>query len=235
MLTVACVLSTPSLTYNPGWVHRLKKSVEKNLSTPHRFVCLTNLPEIEGVETLPLTEGFPGWWAKIELFKPGQFDGPVLFLDLDMMACGSLDPLVGPWDSMVMLKDSPSFRHIYNSGLMWFDLEKQPELGKIFEEFKADTANAMEEYNGKNGAEMYGDQGFIYQIAKAQGVEVLKWQDLLPEEWFLEFSYDRNLNPVVADDSYDRSVRLCYSLGYPKFSTMPNVPIVQRHWEPLDS
>lgn len=233
MLTVACVLSTPSLTYNEKWVHRLKKGVEKHLSVPHRFVCLTNLPAIEGVETIPLTEGFPIWWSKIELFKPGQFDGPVLFLDLDMLVMGSLNELVGAWDKMVMLRDSPSFSHIYNSGLMGFDPMKNPILESIFTDFKKDSTNIIEEYGGKNGAEMYGDQGWIYQTLKKQGQEVLLWQDLFPAYWFLEFSWDRNLNPVVADDSYNRDARLCYSLGYPKFSTMPSIPIVKRHWEPL--
>lgn len=231
MLTVACVLSTPSLTYNENWVHRLKKSIEKHLSVPHRFVCLTNLPHINGVETQPLTENLPGWWSKIELFKPGQLDGPVLFFDLDMMACGSLDELCGPWDGLVMLKDSPSFRDIHNSGLMWFDPTAQPQLADIFTEFVADAPHHMEEYGGKNGPQRYGDQGFIYEMATKHGERVLLWQDLLPPEWFLEFSYDRNLNPSVADDSYDRDARLCYSLGYPKFSTMPDVPIVKRHWE----
>lgn len=233
MLTVACVLSTPSLTYNPDWVRRLQKSIHKHLTVPHRFVCLSNAPEIAGVEVQPLTEELPGWWAKIELFKPSQFDGPVLFFDLDMMACGSLDELAGPWDGLVMLKDSPSFRHVYNSGLMWFDPTRTPDLEKIFTDFMSNPTYHMEEYAGKNGAEMYGDQGFIYQTMKKHGLDIQKWQEIVPERWFLEFSYDRNLNPVVADDSYDRDTRLCYSLGYPKFSTMPFIPIVKRHWESL--
>jgi len=194
---------------------------------------LTNVPEIEGVETIPLTDSLPGWWAKIELFKPGQFAGPVLFLDLDTMACGSIDPLAGPWEGLVMLRDSPSFPHVYGSGLMWFDPTVNPVLEKIYTEFMADPAAAMEEYSGKNGAEMNGDQGIIYQTMRRHGLPVSKWQDLLPPQWFLEFSYNRNLNPSVADDSYDRDVRVCYPFGYPKFSNMPWIPIVKRHWEPI--
>lgn len=231
MLTVACVLSTPSSTYNKDWVYRLKAGVAEHLSIPHRFVCLTNEAAIESVDVLPLTDSLPGWWAKIELFKPGQFDGPVLFFDLDTLACGSLDPLAGPWKGLVMLKDSPLFPDAFGSGIMWFDPTKDSKLAAIYENFIRDPEGAMEEYSGKHGVHMNGDQGFIYQTMKHLEAPVLRWQDILPSKWFLEFSYNRNLNPSVADDSYDRDARVCYCFGYPKFSTMPWVPIVKRHWE----
>jgi hypothetical protein len=35
----------------------------------------------------------PRWWSKIELFRPGIFDGPVLYLDLDTIVVGSLDAI----------------------------------------------------------------------------------------------------------------------------------------------
>ncbi|HWH07182.1 MAG TPA: hypothetical protein VNU47_01500 [Candidatus Paceibacterota bacterium] len=231
MLTVACVLNTPSPTYNAEWVRRLQAGVSKHLSVPHRFVCLTNNPEIDGIQTKPLTDNLPAWWAKIELFKPGQFEGPVLYLDLDTMICGSIDELAGPWNGLVMLKDSPLYQHVYGSGIMWFDPTQNPELENIYNRFMSNPEGTMEEYSGKNGAEMNGDQGVIYQTMKQSGQEVLRWQEILPSQWFLEFSYNRNLNPVVADDTYDRDARVCYPFGYPKFSNMPWVPIVQRHWK----
>lgn len=62
--------------------------VARNLSIPHRFVCLSNI-DVDGVDTIPLTEGWPGWWAKTELWKHDF--GRTLYLDLDTLIAGSLD------------------------------------------------------------------------------------------------------------------------------------------------
>ena len=67
-LTVVCVLwvgrYSVERTFNGEWVRRLRSMVERNLTMPHRFVCLSNV-HIDGVERIPLTEGWPAWWAKI--------------------------------------------------------------------------------------------------------------------------------------------------------------------------
>lgn len=93
MITVACVYRTGG-DFDREYVRRLKDGVERNLTLPHRFACLT---DDEGLnvggltEIVPLAHDWPGWWAKIELFK---LAGPVLYLDLDMVVVGSLDKLV---------------------------------------------------------------------------------------------------------------------------------------------
>lgn len=80
-------------TYSPLWVQRLRNMVARHLSG-HRFVCLSNV-EIEGVETIPLQDSLPGWWSKLELFRPGLFPGSsrVLYIDLDVVIVGELEPL----------------------------------------------------------------------------------------------------------------------------------------------
>jgi hypothetical protein len=231
MLTVACVLRDGGGSYDQNWVLRLKENVAKHLTVPYKFVCLTNLPDIKNVETIRLTEAFPGWWSKIELFKPGRFSGPVLYLDLDLMACGNIDQLVGPWDSLVMLKDCPAFRHVANSGLMWFDPTKNSALATIFMEFKNDFLQIMQDYSGKNGVTMFGDQGFVEKTMAKMNQPILKWQDILPPDWFLEFSYLDKINPLVEADTHNKDVRICYSLGYPKFHNYPHLPIVKQHWD----
>ena len=79
--TVACVLNVGEFrgrTYSPEWVRKLKRMVERTTKGV-RFVCLSNVP-VEGVETIPLRDNLPGWWAKIELFRPGLFTGRTLYL-----------------------------------------------------------------------------------------------------------------------------------------------------------
>jgi hypothetical protein len=233
MLTVVCVLRKAGGAYDQFWVKRLKKNVSKHLTVPHNFVCLSNVPvKLEGVEHRYLTESWASWWSKVELFKPGQFNGPVLYLDLDMMATGDLDPLVThPHKGLVMLRDCPAFRHVSNSGLMWFDPTANPFLETIFHEFREDPLTVMKEYSGINGVTMFGDQGFIEKTMIKHNQPITKWQDIMPAKWFLEFSYLDRINPIVENNTYDKDARVCYSLGYPKMHNLPDLPIVKAHWE----
>ncbi|CAM6054927.1 unnamed protein product [Sphagnum tenellum] len=231
MLTVACVLRSSGNTYNASWVHRLQRNVAKHLTVPYRFVCLTNLKSIEDVETIKLTESWPGWWSKLELFATNRFNGPVLYMDLDMMSCGNIDALAQNWSGLVMLRDCEKFRHVENSGLMWFDPTKNSVYENIFHEFKTNPMETMKAYSGVNGVTMFGDQGFIARTMEKHKQPIIKWQDVLKPEWFLEFSYLDKINPKIADMTYNKDARICYSLGYPKFPNMPDHPLVKEHWE----
>jgi hypothetical protein len=90
MLTVACVQVGNYLGMGEEYVRRLKSAVEQHLTLPHRFVCLTD-QQMEGIECLPAR--YPGWWEKLHIFKPGMFEGRVMFFDLDTFIVGSLDDL----------------------------------------------------------------------------------------------------------------------------------------------
>lgn len=73
------------------YVRVLRDAVAAHLRLPHRFVCLSDV----GVpcERIGLRQSWPGAWAKLELFRHGLFDGPVLCLDLDTVVLGELDEL----------------------------------------------------------------------------------------------------------------------------------------------
>jgi hypothetical protein len=79
--------------YNKGYVYALKEQVEKNLSVPHTFKCITteNLP---GIQTRKPHAPYQGWWSKLNLFAPRTAEGPSLYFDLDVVITGSLDYLV---------------------------------------------------------------------------------------------------------------------------------------------
>lgn len=92
---VACVLWVGEFrkrSYSPLWVQRLRNMVARNLGE-HCFVCLSNI-EVEGVETIPLRDNLPGWWSKLELFRPGLFPegSRVLAIDLDTVIVDDLEP-----------------------------------------------------------------------------------------------------------------------------------------------
>src|SRR5687767_4298658 len=108
-MTVACVLSSvpgKTRTYDRSHVERLQLQVRANLKQPHQFVCVDDSP-------------LPGWWAKLDLFKPGRFSGRVLYLDLDVTITGGLDDLADYPGAFVICQDWGRFG--YNSSVMAWD------------------------------------------------------------------------------------------------------------------
>jgi hypothetical protein len=73
------------------YVRVLREAVSAHLSLPHRFVCLSDVAV--PCERVAFHWLWPGAWAKLELFRHGLFDGPVLYLDLDTVVLGGLDEL----------------------------------------------------------------------------------------------------------------------------------------------
>ncbi len=88
--------------YGPDYVNRLHAMVTRHLGRPHRFMCFTDDPAgiDAAVETAPLPpidiapERAMLPWRKIALFNRELADlaGATLFLDLDLVVTGALDP-----------------------------------------------------------------------------------------------------------------------------------------------
>lgn len=175
MITVACVYWKGSFRgreriYNETWVQKLKRMVSVKLAIPHRFVCLSNVT-IPGVETIPLKHDWPGWWSKIELFRPGLFDGRVLYLDLDMVIVKELSEIVyfdSPFAIMgvkpepMKERDGKVVFTKHNSSVMIWDANEDASL--IYADFHP---SMMEVF--------WGDQDYItYRV---------RCLDSLPREW----------------------------------------------------
>lgn len=110
-LTVACVLWVGDFMerhYGPDDVYRLRGMVERHLSAPYTFVCLSNV-DVPGVEVIPLRNNWPGWWAKVELFAPWFQPTRCLYIDLDVLITGSLDEIARYRAPFVM---APSYYEI---------------------------------------------------------------------------------------------------------------------------
>lgn len=89
-LTVWCVCVGDK--YNPAYVYALKESIEKYLTIPHEFKCITT-HKLPGVFTVKPYVPYQGWWSKINLFTPRMATGPSIYFDLDTVITGSLDYL----------------------------------------------------------------------------------------------------------------------------------------------
>lgn len=170
MLTVVCVLKSGG-EYLPYHVEALSSLVWNNLKMAHRFVCLTDVPNKmpKGVLGIPLEEGWPGWWSKIELFKRGLFKGPAFYLDLDTIPIGRMDDLVLGHHFTVLQNFWTTTGRI-GSGLMAWDCD----LSYIYDKFKEKPDEYIAHYKTK---EQWGDQGFIRDFSPEK---MEMWQHKYP-------------------------------------------------------
>ena len=151
MLTVACVLSEgPKRVYNIEHVHRLQDMVAQHLDNSYQFLCINDSP-------------FPGWWAKISLFKPGRFKGRVLYLDLDLTIVGGLDDIAHYDAPFVAIDDW--LRPTINSSVMAWD------AGVADHVFTNFTEADMER--------LHGDQDWI--------TEQMPKVKMFPREWCVSY------------------------------------------------
>lgn len=162
MLTVATVLKSGGI-YTPEWVAKLKAGVEKHLTLPHRFVCLSDV-EVP-CERIPLEHNWPGWWSKLELFR---LDGPVLYFDLDTAIVGDLSEIAEQAEkwTFTLLRDFYRLGDALGSGMMSWNVD----LRRLYDEFALDP-NGWQKRIGSAG-----DQGFIEQNVNLKGVS--RWQDV---------------------------------------------------------
>ena len=167
MLTVACVYWKGSFRgrekiYTTDWIVKLRNMVARNLTVPHRFVCLSNVELPEDIERIELINDWPGWWSKIELFRSYIFEDKVLYLDLDTVILRQIDAIANfphPFGILETgngtIKTSEEGKTVirrYNSSVMLFDREAEV----LYDTFVEDPDKWM--------AKFRGDQDFIGHV-----------------------------------------------------------------------
>ena len=143
--------------YGPEYVNRLYRGVARHTTPPFSFHCITDRTDgfDEGVETIPLPDlgcempkGTWGIWGKSRLWseKLGDLSGPVLFLDLDAVIVGSLDPFFEHGDpDAVIAARNPNRPHerMGQTSMFRFPVGK---LAPLREKFLADPQGIASEY-----------------------------------------------------------------------------------------
>jgi hypothetical protein len=159
VLTVLSVLKSGG-EYTADSVERLRRAVSRHLSVPHVFKCLSDVEvSCTAVERIRLEHDWPGWWSKIEIFKPGVVTDQTLYLDLDSV-------LVGPIDKLTSTHDFAIMRNVWNpwmpgSAVMWFSGKNVPH--KVYETFKGNALSYISHYSVSRGGGSYqGDQACIW-------------------------------------------------------------------------
>jgi hypothetical protein len=151
-------------SFNPEHVRILRNMVERNLSVPHRFVCVTNeafqYPIGEEIETIPLDRE---WFDKCRKHCPGTvfprlwmrspdypIKGRILNLDIDVVIVNNIDSIVDRDEESVFWRN-PNYesggasRAFYQTSIQLFTQGSHPELWSDFtlEETKDANGNTV--------------------------------------------------------------------------------------------
>jgi hypothetical protein len=152
MATSICVLRSGG-DFLPEHVHRLARMVPG-------LVALSDVP-IEGIETIQLQYGWPGWWAKMEMFRP-DIMGDVFYLDLDTLVLKM--PAMPDSDTVLTDFGDPA---VIGSGIMYLTEATRAAI------WKAWIQDPME-HIGRHIKWPAGDQGFLLPYLK----HAKRWQRL---------------------------------------------------------
>lgn len=184
MITVVCVLKE-SKVYNSGWVYKLERSINKNLTIPYNFVCLSSVPL--SCNYILLDNTMEGWWNKIQLFKPKLFTNETLYFDLDVIISKPLDNLITNFRSQnknfLMSLEPPN---ISNSSIMYW----RGDYSELYLKYISDPDYYHNLY--RKGL-LIGDQAFISENINHGFVD-----ELLPEN-YVSWCKENNIN--VNDDT----------------------------------
>lgn len=147
--------------YTPEHVQWLHRQLPQDVPS----VCFSDI-DIPGVKTIPLRHNWPGWWAKLELFRPDIHDD-IFFLDLDTVITGDISTLLAE-KRLMMLNDfyHPEFAA---SGVMRIPHEVKHE---VWHRFTFNPERHMRIHR------IAGDQGFL-----SRTLTPARWQDNYPDQF----------------------------------------------------
>jgi hypothetical protein len=178
-LTIVCVLRSGG-DYTPDHVEALRAQVQRHLRTPHAFLCLTD--QAVDCDRLQLLHSWPGWWSKIELFRPDLPQGIKVYMDLDTVVVRDFTDMARAPHRFTMLHNMTRGPGWPGSGLMaWSD-----DLTLLYDMFRSAPDHFIATCNT---SDCWGDQGFIYAHTP---VRPQFWQDRWPER---VVSYKKHCRP----------------------------------------
>ena len=166
MTTAVCVLRLGA-RYRPVWAERLAAGLAAHAPDVERVVCLTDHDgPIAGCETVPLRGDWPGWWAKMDAFRPDLGPGPRLLLDLDTVLMGPA-PGLTRGAALAALEDQ-TFAGRVSSAIMRFD---GSALGFVRDRFARDPAHWMDRASCPDAPNrIHGDQVVIDRFLRDAGL-----------------------------------------------------------------
>lgn len=124
------------------------------------LVALSDVP-VDGVQTIPLAHDWPGWWSKLELFRP-DIPGDLFYLDLDTTVVNM--PQMPDGDCVLTDFGDPN---VIGSGLMYLTEATRARIWK-------DWMRAPDAHMRNHKKWPAGDQGFLLPHLKG----AKRWQHI---------------------------------------------------------
>jgi hypothetical protein len=198
MLTVWCVCVGDK--YTDEDVRILQSMVRQHMRRRYWFRCLSDR-KVVGVDCWIHPDPWPGWWSKLHLFE--VTDGNNLYLDLDTVITGDLDPLFSTWLSM-----PPNWGQSGNGGWQSSVMAWGEDCSRLPAAFDLDQLSAP--VNGNYGYygpnKLWGDQEYITDmmgedVVPMRGVYSYKYhcRDRLPADCAVVAFHGRPKPDEVSD------------------------------------
>lgn len=172
--------------YKPEHVQWLHKQLPKCFDS----VCFSDVV-IPGVTTIPLMHNWPGWWSKLELFRP-DITSDIFYLDLDTVITGDINQLIetAAGKSTVLCDFYHERTSMIGSGLMYIS---NSDKAAIWADF---TSNPAQHMACCKTLEKWGDQGYLQHFLG----HVQRWQHIAPSQ---VVSYKKD---VASRGSYPKAI-----------------------------
>ena len=212
-VTVCCVLKSGGDYNADEYVERLMSMVHKHLPIPHDFVCLSDMDV--PCRRIPLKHGWPGWWSKLELFRPGVLKGKLMYFDLDTVILGDLKALAEFPGQFAMVKGfSPHRDGAMSSTIMaWQQTELTAEIYR----------KAVKVFSPSFPAEppTRSDQEFIQACLKEHNINPVSIQNLISiasykRDWVEKGKFPEDLR-VVCFHGHPRPHELAVATERPEW------------------
>ena len=170
--------------YGPEYVNRLYAMVRRRLLSGFRFTCLTDDPrgirsevECQPIPPLDLPEGIPErGWNKLVVFSADLYGlrGTALFLDLDVVIVGGLDPFFDRPGKFLIIRDYKRKRGLTgNSSVYRFEIGAHAD---VLEHFRNNVTEVRSAFRN--------EQAYLSDFLHRQG-KLEYW----PAPWCPSFKY----------------------------------------------
>jgi len=210
-------------SYTQAHVKHIYESCKATIKEPFDFYCLTDSKDSfndPGINKILLQHNWPGYWSKMELFKPNQFkqNSNVFYIDLDTLITGDVTDIATYDTDFMGMRDFNTLNFL-SSGILKFKPEK---VHYLYHTFYSAPSKWM-----KCRA---GDQEAIFKILR----NTPEWlQDLFPRRMaeFINHCWWKrpvagNHWKVLIPDNYDI---VCFH-GRPKMEDIMHDAIIQKYW-----
>lgn len=229
-LTVLCVRFGNG--YGIEYVEKLRNMVSRNTRLPYEFVCLTDDQHpIDGVRSIvqPNAGYAKQWWHKIHMFDSAlPVSGRILYFDLDVIICSSIDKLViDAGDKFFGIRDfnrkfHKDWKQLNSSVMSW----RHGSESSIHREYIKNPAAALR---------MHGDQDWIWKQARDRitfwsesWIQSYKWEIRDRSELTMQHGH-RNFKTVKQDIQIDPNCAVAVFHGEPNPCDVKDKFVID-HW-----